>query len=155
VAPIAAAVAGWFSADKAVRGQRWAGARMGYVTYAVAILIAPIAVFAVPSVASFDPSSLVEAVEGASGVVVMSLLLAALAGLVLAPLLVVCAATGVLWASAIRFVVRGIPATSNLAPPAAANGTTLALIAAILALFWLVVAAVLVGDVFWGGEFID
>jgi hypothetical protein len=155
VAPIAAAVAGWFNADRAVRGQRWAGARMGYVAYGLAILIAPIAVFAAASVATFDPSDPIEAVQGASGVVLMSMLFAALAGLLLAPLLMVCAAAGAVWAGAIRSVVGRIPPTADLPPPAAANGTTLALIATILALLWLVGAAVLVGDVFWGGESID
>lgn len=44
VAPVSAAIAGWLLAPRALAGDRWSGAAMGFVTYFTAIVVGPLVV---------------------------------------------------------------------------------------------------------------
>jgi hypothetical protein len=104
VAPLAGALAGWLVAPRALAGDRWSGSAMGVVTYAVAVVIGPFAVFgpSVMTVGGRDPSAIDQVAE----LVVASIMFGLLGAVVLLPLLVACIASGALWAVLFRRLVE-------------------------------------------------
>jgi hypothetical protein len=98
--PIAAAVGGWLSAPAAV-GHRWRhGVNMGAMTYVFAIMIAPVAGLpAALSPTDFGTLSVGSAVSAVPFLWIVS-------GIVLAPLLIVCIASGCAWAGLLG-IARG------------------------------------------------
>jgi hypothetical protein len=136
LAPVlAGAVAGAALAMRAVRRSPWAGLSMGYLTYALGVLLGTIVVVAGlfadvdgGTPVAWAPGDLLSAIPG-------TLLLAILGTIVAAPLLVVCAAGGIMWAAVVR---RVTPQPAEL-PAAGGAGlaAVLATIAVALGLLWL------------------
>lgn len=156
VAPVAAAIAGWFNAARALGGRRWAGVWMGYATYGVAIVIAPFVIYALPSLTMFAPSDLASMAKSTADLAAGSVMLVILSGIILAPLLLVCASLGALWARVLRAVLGATPTSGEDSPPAA-SGPVLLAIAIVLGILWSGIAVTLIGSggLFGGGEFID
>lgn len=157
VAPIAAGVAGFLCAPRTMAGRRWAGVAMGYLTYGIAILIAPLAVFTAPS-AGLDLSvgPVEEVIRTVGRLFVGVPFVAAIGGVVLAPLLVVCAVGGAVWAATVRRVLRSIGAMVGPTKRSGVDGMVLLGIAVVLGLLWITA----VGWFFGGGgpiggEFVD
>ena len=138
---VSAAVGGWLLSPRAIRGDRWSGVGMGSVSYLVATLIGPLLAYA--STSSTDPVTLF----GGSAVV------SAFAVFLLFPLLLVCAAFGVLWAATLR---RVVPATAVriVGEARPLPGPLILLGFGVLGLGWLPLA-VLVSGMFSGGGFVD
>ena len=138
---ISAAVGGWLLSPRAIRGDCWSGVGMGSVSYLVATLIGPLLAYS--SISSTDPVTLF----GGSAIV------SAFAVFLLFPLLLVCAALGVLWAAALR---RMVPGTSvEIAGEARPlPGRMILLGFGVLALGWLPLA-LLVSGLSSGGGFVD
>jgi hypothetical protein len=140
VAPIAAGLAGFVCAPRTMAGRPWAGVAMGYVTYAIAIFIAPLAVFGLPWTAA-DPSfgfetSLVDIL----GNLVFGLpALSVIAGIVLAPMLLVCAAAGILWAIGLRAILVAGGASVGVPERRGKDGQILFWTAVLLGIGWLMV----------------
>jgi hypothetical protein len=138
VAPIAAGLAGFICASRTMAGRRWAGVAMGYVTYAIGLIIAPLAVFGPPSTGS-DPflgyqPGLVDVLGNlVFGLPAMSMI----ASIVLAPLLLVCAAAGIVWAFGLRAILVAGGATVGEPERRTVDGWVLLAIAAVLGLGWL------------------
>ena len=152
VAPIAAALGGAVWAPHAMSGSRWAGVTMGYLTYGIALLIAPLAVFAAPwTVDDLSSRAGVDLAEAIASVFVGIPVIAVLAGIVLAPLLAVCAVAGIAWAAALRAVLRAAGATIGTADHRTSNGWLLFWMAVVLGLLWVIVAVGLMGAISGGG----
>ncbi len=138
---VSAAVGGWLLSPRAIRGDRWSGVGMGSMSYLVATLIGPLLAYS--STSFTDPVSFF----GGSAVV------SAFAVFLLFPLLLVCAAFGMLWAALLR---RIVPATSVEIPGEARPlpGLMILLGFGVLALGWLPLA-LLVSGLSSGGSFVD
>jgi hypothetical protein len=161
VAPVAAGMAGWISAPRALVGRRFAGVRMGFWTYAIAIVVAPFLVFG-PSLAG---PGVIEGIERqpleslqsivTSGPFVVAMIIG-FGAVILAPLLLVSAGAGAVWAAAVRWLTRGSGDPGLRADIPETDTRLLVVMAATLGLLWLVVTVVTLGStVFSGGEFID
>ena len=156
VAPIAAAAAGWIAAPRALIGRQFAGVWMGFLAYAIAIAIAPIVVFGPmvmgPNVIDGEGAApFVGLVEFLVSVPFIALL----AGLILAPLLVVCVVAGTVWAGAVRWAMRG---AADPGPQPAIPETDIRLLivmGSMLGVLWFLFAVVALSGSFGGGEFID
>jgi hypothetical protein len=148
VAPVAGAIAGWLVAPRALAGDRWSGSAMGIVTYAVAVVIGPSAVFG-PSVATLggrDPS----AIEQLAEFVVGSMMLALLGAVVLLPLLIVCIAGGALWAVLFRRLVEASGGLRVTLPSKPFHAQWFLVGFGVAAAGWLIIAVGILG-VFTGG----
>jgi hypothetical protein len=155
VAPIAAALAGALCAPRTMAGTRWAGVTMGYLTYGIALLLAPLAVFAPPwGMGDLTTRAGIDIGEAVVRVLVGIPVIAVLAGVFLAPLLVVCGAAGIAWAASLRAVLRAGGATVATPDRQSIDGWLLFWTAVVLGLGWVTVAVGLVG-VLGGGEFVD
>jgi len=160
VAPVAAAIAGWISAPRALVGRRHAGVRMGFLTYGIAILIAPLLVLG-PSLTGADVldglaadpvESLASVVSNGPSVIVFVI---GFGSVILWPLLVVCAGAGAVWAEAVRWVTRG-SVDPGPRPDIPETDTRLLLaVAVLLGSFWLLFAVVTLGGPWFGGGFAD
>jgi hypothetical protein len=142
VAPIAAGLGGFICAPRTMAGRRWSGVAMGYVTYVIGILIAPLAVFGPPWIGS-DPSFGYEPglVDTLGNLVFGLPALSVIAGIVLAPLLLVCSAAGIAWAFGLRAILVAGGATVAAGEPErrAVDGQILFWIAVLLGIGWLMV----------------
>lgn len=141
VAPIAAGLAGLICTPRVMTGRRWAGVAMGFGTYALGVLIAPLAVFAPPWAVS-DPTF--GADPGIANAVADMLIglpaVAAVASIVLAPLLFVCAAAGAVWAFGLRTILVGGGATVGTQERPTIDGKVLLGIGILLGVGWLAIA---------------
>ncbi len=140
VAPIAAALAGFMCAPRTMAGRRWAGVAMGYLTYALGIFIAPLAVFGPPWPGAdpsfgFEPSLADVLTNVVFGLPVLSVI----AGIVLAPMLVVCSAAGVLWAMGLRAILVAGGASVGVPEQRSRDGQILFWTAVLLGIGWLIV----------------
>jgi hypothetical protein len=150
VAPIAAGVAGFICASRTMAGRRWAGIAMGYVTYAIGLIVAPLAVFGPPSTGG-DPSfGYQPGLLDLLGNLVFGLpAISMIASIALAPLLLVCAAAGMVWAFGLRAILVAGGATVGEPDHPTVDGWVLLAITAVLGLGWLVIGLpmlTLVGD---------
>ena len=153
VAPLAGALAGWLVAPRALAGDRWSGSAMGVVTYAVAVVIGPSAVFG-PSVATLggrDPS----AIEQLAEFVVGSMMLALLGAVVLLPLLVVCIAGGALWAVLFRRLVEASGGLGVMLPSKPFHAQWFLVGFGLAAVGWLFIAVGILGVLTGGPAFVD
>ena len=153
VAPLAGALAGWLVAPRALAHDRWSGSAMGVVTYAVAVVIGPWAVFG-PSVAIVggrDPSAIAKLAE----LVVGSIMFALLGSVVLLPMLVVCIAGGALWAVVLRGLVEASGGLGSVLPSTPFQARWFVFLFAIGLVAWMLVALPLLGLFSGGGEFVD
>ena len=139
VAPIAAALAGFVCAGRAMAGHHWAGVVMGFLTYAIGVLIAPLSVFG-PSWFGADPFGLDPGPVEMLGNLMFGLpAIAAIAGIVLAPLLVVCGAAGIVWAIGLRAILVAGGATVGETERRVLDGRILFWGAVLLGIGWLLI----------------
>jgi hypothetical protein len=140
VAPIAAALAGFLFAGRTMAGHHWAGVAMGFLTYVIGVVIAPLAVVG-PTWVGGDPSFGSEpGVAEMLGSVVFGLpALSAIAGIVLAPLLLVCGMAGIVWAFGLRAILTAGGATVGETDQRAVDGRILVAIAILLGIGWLII----------------
>ena len=103
VAPVSAALAATLMTPRAIAADRWTGAVMGGVTYALACAIGPaIAIGVMMSQVGFSDPSMVDPIGSA-----MSIGFAVgIAAVVFYPLLLVCLVAGEIWAMILRAVGR-------------------------------------------------
>jgi len=121
-------------------GQHWAGVAMGFLTYAIGVLIAPLAVFGPPLVGGdpsfgFDPGP----VEMLGNLVFGLPALCAVAGIALAPLLLVCGAAGLVWATGLRSILVAGGATVGETDQRAVDGRILFWIVVLVGIGWLMI----------------
>ena len=148
VPPIAAGLAGAVVAPWAMRGPRWAGMTMGFVTYLVGIGIGPLFVLVLPSLGAPPAvgSDALSVFDSLLSVVFGVGVLWFIGAVILAPLLVACALGGIAWAAGLRRVVAG---SGTVAPPRIdaplVDGPLLAMVvvASVLGLLWLLLVSVL------------
>ena len=140
LAPIAAGLAGFVCAPRTMTGRRWAGVAMGYLTYAIGLLIAPLAVFGPPSTGSDPPFGYQPGLVDILGNLVFGLpALSVIAGIVLAPLLLVCAAAGIVWAIGLRAILVAGGASVGEPEQRKVDGQILFGIAVLLTIGWLLI----------------
>jgi hypothetical protein len=136
VPPLAAAVVGAATAPGAARGVRWSGWWMGFLTYGLGILIGAILLVLVPtgvmSASSEFPMNPINLVVG-------GLVLAFVGTIIAAPVLALCVAAGIAWAAIVR---RVAPVDAGV-DPGSRPIIVLGVIAAILAVLWLMVTTFL------------
>ena len=155
VAPVAAAAAGWIAAQRAFVGRRLAGAWMGYLTYGLAMVIAPLVVFG-PDIIGPDPyDGGRQPLETLSTLVTMVPVATIFASVVLAPLLLACVVAGTVWAAALRWVMRGAPDPGPRPSIPETDTRLLLVIGAMLGILWLLAAVVVLGLSFGTGDLVD
>jgi hypothetical protein len=155
--PAGAAISGLLVGPRAVAADRWAGPWMGFGTYAVGLLLAsliPDFTRALEGRGSWT-SSLAEAAVGAP-------FMAALAGVILAPLLVCCVGGGEGWARVLRFSTGRVPTADADSTGAQRWDWVLFVLFTLVAVGWLLVGVwlgMMIGPdgglLGPGGEFID
>lgn len=149
VPPIAAGLAGALVAPWAIRGPRWAGLTMGFVTYAFGIGIGPLFVLVLPSVGAPPTvgSSAMSAFDTLLSLVFGVGVLWFIGAVILAPLLVACVLGGIAWAAGLRRVVAGsgtvARSTSVDAPLVDGPFVAMVVVASVLGLLWLLLVTVL------------
>ena len=136
VPPLAAAVVGAVTAPAAARGVRWSGWWMGFLTYFLGILLGAIVLVLIPTSAletsgDFQVSPVTY--------VVGLLTLAFVGSIIAAPMLVLCVAAGIGWAA----IVRRVAPAGDGTDPGARPIIVLGVVAAILAVLWLMVTTFL------------
>lgn len=153
VAPVAGALAGWLVAPRALAGDRWSGSAMGILTYAVAVLIGPLAVFGANSAngGGGDPGPIMQFV----GLVAGSLFFAVIGAVVLLPLSVVCIGGGTLWAVVFRGMVEASGGLGAALPSKPFQARAFVVLFAIGLVAWMMVAVPLLGLFSDGGAFVD
>ena len=145
--PLAAFVAGCLQASSAATRRPWAGIVMGAETYLLGIVFGVVGFFLV------EPLVHGGAGVGIGDVVTSAVFFPVIGVFVLAPLLVLCVASGIAWALAMRAVVDDAP-TGTSRPGRAGSGFGWFLLAGtgLLLLMWFVAFSTFSG---LGGEFID
>jgi len=146
--PLAALVAGWLRSPSVVGRRPWAGLVMGALTYLFGIA------FGVIGLAVIDPlvnGSLAPIDQVAISVVFLPLVGAFL----LAPVLVVCMASGIVWAAALRLLTgSGDGAEDRSSPDTSRLGWVLLAVAAGLVVLWVMTLSGFL-SLINGGELID
>ena len=146
--PLAAFVAGWLRSPRVVARRRWAGVVMGALTYVLGI------VFGVIGLALIDP--LVNgSAPGIADLAMSVMFLPVLEAFALAPVLVVCIASGIVWAAALRLLTgSGNAAEDRSGPDTSRLGWVLLAVTAGLVALWSMFFASFLG-LMNGGGFID
>jgi hypothetical protein len=146
--PLAALVAGWFQSPRVAARRPWAGLVMGALTYLLAIA------FGVIGLAAIDP--LVNGSLAPIDQVAISVMFLPVVGVfLLAPVLVVCMALGIVWAAALRVLTgSGDGAENPSSPDTSRLGWVLLAVAAGLVVLWVMTLSGFVGLIN-GSEFID
>jgi hypothetical protein len=145
--PLAALVAGWFQSPRVAARRPWAGLVMGALTYLLGIA------FGVVGLAVIDP--LLHGSLAPIGQVATSVIFLPVLGVFfLAPLLVVCMASGIVWAAALRLLTGSGDVDRDRSAPTSRLGWVLLAVAAGLVVLWIVAFGGFFGLV-GGGEFID
>jgi hypothetical protein len=136
VPSLAAAIVGAATAPAAARGVRWSGWWMGFLTYGLGILIGALLLVLVPT----------GVIDGSTGwpggpldLVVGMLTLTFVGTIIVAPLLVLCVLAGIGWAAVVH---RVSPAPGGI-DPGSRPIVVLGVVAAILAVLWLLVSTFL------------
>ena len=135
IAPVAAtALAGGLLAVRAARRRPWSGALMGFVAYGLGVIIGSLLV-AILLGTETDP---VDAVGfGPAQALGATFLFIPFGAIVLAPLLAVCVAAGILWAAVVRAAVPA-PAVAESAARSTALAITLVVVGGTLGALWLI-----------------
>ena len=140
VPPLAAVLAGALLGPRAARRLPLAGLTMGYVTYAIGILVGPIFVLFLPSLGTPGVGlGGVGVVDAALGLVFGLGVLWLIGAVALAPALALCALAGVVWAAGVRRLVPIPPGARPVdpgRPPLLA--AALVVLAGVLGLLWVV-----------------
>jgi len=146
--PLAALVAGWFQSPRVAARRPWAGLVMGALTYLLGIA------FGVIGLAVIDP--LVNGSLAPIDQVAMSVMFLPLVGVfLLAPVLVICMASGIIWAAALRLLTgSGDKAKDRSSPDTSRLGWVLLAVAAGLVVLWVITLSSFL-SLINGGEFID
>jgi hypothetical protein len=146
--PLAALVAGWFQSPRVAAGRPWAGMVMGALTYLLGIA------FGVIGLAVIDPL-INGSLAPIDQVAISVMFLPVLGVFMLAPLLVVCMASGIVWAAALRLLTgSGIGAVDRTAPDTSRLGWVLLAVAAGLVVLWVMTLSGFL-SLINGGELID
>jgi hypothetical protein len=155
IAPIAGGSAGWLVTPWAASRAAWAGSWMGMGTYAVASLVAPVAIFGPVAFSAPADSEWAQGPLGFLSSVGSAAMLGLIGALVMLPLLGACVFGGVIWAVVLR---RLLPVEQDpgigtwLRPPA---GRVLAVTFGLFGIVWLLGAAMFGGFGLGGGEIVD
>jgi hypothetical protein len=136
VPPLAAGIVGALTAPGAARGVRWSGWWMGFLTYGLGIVIGAVLLVLVPT-GVMDASS--EFPADPISLVVGGLVLTFVGAIIAAPVLALCVAAGVAWAA----IVRRLAPLRAGTDPGARPIVVLGVVAAILAVLWLMVTTFL------------
>ncbi len=127
---LAAAIAGWTLAPRAVARRAWAGWLLGWLAYVIGILVGTLIVLVLTA---GDDVSLVGGFDLAGAYVGLVFL----GSIVLAPLLLVCVVGGVLWAAVLRTAVPPpVSAGSGAAGASIGVGLVLGIGSGFLLLLW-------------------
>ena len=133
VPPLAAAVAGGITGPTAARHVAWAGTWMGFVTYAIGVVVGAV-VLVVPMLGGGTGFSAPEPGSMSVVTIVVGVVTLIFIGtIVFAPVLLLCVAAGAGWAAVVRRVV-GAPVPTD---PGSRPILALAAIGGVLALLWL------------------
>ena len=140
IAPVAAtALSGAFVAVRAARRRPWSGAVMGFVAYALGIVLGSLLV-AVLLGTTTDPADAIG--YGPGQAVGAALLFIPFGAIVAAPLLAVCVVVGVVWAAILRAVVPAPAMTDPAEADAGSRSTGLAValvvVGGALGMLWLI-----------------
>lgn len=146
--PLAALVAGWFQSPRVAARRPWAGLVMGALTYLLGIA------FGVIGLAVIDP--LVNGSLAPLDQVVISVMFLPPVGVfLLAPVLVVCMASGIVWAAALRVVSGSGDGEVDRSPPETSRlGWVLLAVAAGLVVLWVMTLSGFL-NLINGGELVD
>jgi hypothetical protein len=145
---LAAIVAGWFQSPRVAARRPWAGLVMGALTYLLGIA------FGVIGLAVIDPL-----VDGSLApidqVAISVMFLPAVGVFFLAPLLVACMASGIVWAAALRLLTGSGDAAEDRSPPDTSRlGWVLLAVAVGLVVLWIMTVGGIL-SLINGGELID
>lgn len=136
VPPIAAALVGAGTGPTAARGAEWSGAWMGFLTYLLGIVIGAVLLVLVPTGA-------LTTAEGVSvgpiNLLFGALVLAVVGGIIATPLLPLCVAGGVVWATVVR---RVAPAAGD-ATPGSRPALLIVIVGLVLGVLWVLLTTFL------------
>lgn len=146
--PLAALVAGWIQSPRVAARRPWAGLVMGAETYLLGIVVGVI------GLAVIDPL-INGSLAPIDQVAISVMFLPVLGVFMLAPVLVVCMASGIVWAASLRLLTgNGDGAEHRSGPDTSRLGWVLLAVAAGLVGLWVMTVGGFLGFIN-GGEFVD